>query len=171
VRRRRIAGESACSTRPVAGVRGWQSVENPPLGWRLDSPGKSGGSGCTGRNASLRDLSGSFDELQFGVSTTAGAIPARRGCALCRSCPEPENHQMASVLGRFFSQKNARFLGCFASIRSVRPQGLRRVTISQQRRNSLEQNSLSRHATDRECCKRDAHQRVFGPCGRSERRE
>ena len=38
-------------------------------------------------------------------------------------------------------------------------------------RNRLAQNTLSRHATDHERCKRDGHQWVFGHCGLPERRE
>ncbi len=43
--------------------------------------------------------------------------------------------------------------------------------ISQQRRNSLAQNILSRFANDHERCKRDGHRWVFGHCGLPERRE
>jgi hypothetical protein len=64
-----------------------------------------------------------------------------------------------------FLQSNARFERCFAGLRSVRPEDLRRVMISQPRRNPLAQNSLSRKATDHERCKRDGHQRFSGIAG------
>ena len=100
-------------------------------------------------------------------------IPARRNGALNGSCPLVQNKKITKWhrSWAYFFARNARFQGCFAGIRSVRPQGLGRVMISQPRHNSLAQNSLSRYAADHECCKRDAHQPVFGPCGRPERRE
>ncbi len=51
VRGRRITGNSASSTKPVAGST-WLTNRRESLGWRLESPGKPGGSGYTGRDAS-----------------------------------------------------------------------------------------------------------------------
>jgi len=74
-------------------------------------------------------------------------------------------------LGPFLRGKYTFFKGVFSGLRGVGREGLDRVMIDNPRRNSLTQNTLYRHTTDHERCKRGGHQWVFGHCGWPERRE
>jgi hypothetical protein len=117
VRRRRIDGNSASSTRPVAGST-WLAEYRQPLGSRLESPGKPGGNDRKRRSASRlsRVVRSGTARVNKPAATTSQCPPeppaAARRCVASGSCPAPENHPMSWVWSHFLVE-NRRSWGVF----------------------------------------------------------